>query len=749
MFNLNLACRAGNWLALALFLAAPNLWAQTNGTPTNITVRIMAANLNGNTQSYQPFALRIFQGLVPDIVAIQEFNYGGNTPADFRSMIDTAFGTNFVYYRENYPSGIPNGIISRYPIVASGSWADPVQSQPNRGFAWAQIALPGTNTIYVVSVHLLTSSATDRSAEAANLKGYMQTNFPPGACMVLAGDFNCDTRTEAAMVTFGSFLSDNPIPTDAEVGGDSDTSINRNHPHDYLLPSFSFTNFMVSCAFASHSFSNGLVFDSRVYTPLSDVPPILFGDSSNAQHMAVMKDFRISFTTSNLSPAAPSISTQPQSQTVNQGGDASFTVAAAGAAPLNYQWRFGGVDISGATSTIYARTNVQSGDAGGYTVVVTNTIGSVTSLVAVLTLATNQPSSITNQPQSQSVFVGQTANFTVGASGATPLTYQWRMNGTNIPGASSSSYSRANVAASDAGSYSVAVSNQLGGVISSNAVLTVLLQQGTTLALWDFNSVTPDTNVATGVTTPSIGSGTAAVVGGISPAFATGSATDPASSGSDNSGWITTSYPAQGTGNKTAGVQFSVSTVGRQNIVIRWDQRDSSTGSKYTRLQYRTNATTFIDFPTPNTVSSIAFESQTNSLAGIPGVNNNSNFAFRIVAEFESSAIGTVNSNYVGATGTYGPGGTVRFDMVTVSGAPLSSSNPPAARATLGSPAYLLGTGIQFTVTGTAGSNYIVQASTNLASSNWVSLVTNASPFTFVDSTTSVQGRRFYRAMTQ
>ena len=48
---------------------------------------------------------------------------------------------------------IPNGIISRYPIVASGSWVDTVQSQPNRGFAWAQIALPGTNDLYVVSVH--------------------------------------------------------------------------------------------------------------------------------------------------------------------------------------------------------------------------------------------------------------------------------------------------------------------------------------------------------------------------------------------------------------------------------------------------------------------------------------------------------------------------------------------------------------------------------------------------------------------
>src|ERR1700743_3603520 len=119
-------------------------------------VRIMSANLNGNSQTYEPFALRIFQGLKPDIVAIQEFNYNNNTPADFRSMVDTAFGTDFSYFREsNAAYSIPNGIISRYPIMNSGSWTD--NSVGNRGFAWAQIDLPGTNILFVVSVHLLTS----------------------------------------------------------------------------------------------------------------------------------------------------------------------------------------------------------------------------------------------------------------------------------------------------------------------------------------------------------------------------------------------------------------------------------------------------------------------------------------------------------------------------------------------------------------------------------------------------------------
>jgi len=160
-------------------------------------LRIMSANLNGNIQSYQPFALRIFEGLKPDIVAIQEFNYGNNSDTDLRSMIDTAFGTNFSYFRETNGYSIPNGIISRFPIGAAGSWDDP--NVPDRGFAWAQILLPGTNPLYVVSVYLNGSAgATVRDTEATNIKSLVQTAFS-NAWVIVAGDFNTDSRTEACV----------------------------------------------------------------------------------------------------------------------------------------------------------------------------------------------------------------------------------------------------------------------------------------------------------------------------------------------------------------------------------------------------------------------------------------------------------------------------------------------------------------------------------------------------------------------
>ena len=113
--------------------------------------------------------------------------------------------------------------------------------------------------------------------------------------------------------------------------------------------------------------------------------------------------------------------------------------------------------------------------------------------------------------------------------------------------------------------------------------------EGEVLAQWNFNSVPPDATLATGTNIVSTGSGTASLIGGTTATYATGSATDPDSAGNDNSGWNTASYAPQGTNNKTSGVQFNVSTLGYERIVITWDHRNSPTSSRYVRLQYSTN----------------------------------------------------------------------------------------------------------------------------------------------------------------
>src|SRR5437667_12310739 len=139
---------------------------------------------------------------------------------------------------------------------------------------------------------------------------------------------------------------------------------------------------------------------------------------------------------------APTITAQPASQTVTAGQSASFNVAATGTAPLSYQWRKNGTAISGATASTYTTPATTSSDNGAqFTVAVSNTAGSATSSAATLTVnAAAVAPSITTQPASQTVTVGQTASFSVAATGTAPLSYQWRKNGTAISGATSSSY---------------------------------------------------------------------------------------------------------------------------------------------------------------------------------------------------------------------------------------------------------------------------------------------------------------------
>src|SRR5213078_3117558 len=163
----------------------------------------------------------------------------------------------------------------------------------------------------------------------------------------------------------------------------------------------------------------------------------------------------------------PTITTQPVSQTVTAGQTATFTVVAAGTAPLSYQWQKNGANISGATSASYVTPATTSSDSGAtFDVVVSNSAGTVTSNTATLTVnAAAVGPTITAQPVSQTVTAGQTATFTVVAAGTAPLSYQWQKNGANISGATSASYTTPATASSDNGvAFDVVVSNSAGTV---------------------------------------------------------------------------------------------------------------------------------------------------------------------------------------------------------------------------------------------------------------------------------------------
>ena len=171
------------------------------------------------------------------------------------------------------------------------------------------------------------------------------------------------------------------------------------------------------------------------------------------------------------SPAT--ITTQPAPQSVTVGQPFTFTVVASGVPAPTYQWKFGTTTIAGATNASYTKASAAASDAGNYSVVVTNAGATVTSSAAALTV--NVPPAITTQPLGAALTVGQAQTLTVVATGTAPLAYQWRKNTTPIATATTASLALTNVQLTDAGDYSVVVSNVAGTVTSANATVSVSL----------------------------------------------------------------------------------------------------------------------------------------------------------------------------------------------------------------------------------------------------------------------------------
>jgi len=169
---------------------------------------------------------------------------------------------------------------------------------------------------------------------------------------------------------------------------------------------------------------------------------------------------------------------QPGSRTNDPGTTATFSVLAGSSAPLSYQWRKDGaplVDggkIAGSGTALLTLTNVLGADAGGYSVVVSNGFGSLTSAVA--TLVVIDPL-IAFQPVSRTCQRGNSVTLSVTAVGTAPFGYQWWHHGAALASATGSSLTLTNLQAADAGDYWVVVNNQYGSATSAVALLTVNL----------------------------------------------------------------------------------------------------------------------------------------------------------------------------------------------------------------------------------------------------------------------------------
>lgn len=208
-------------------------------------------------------------------------------------------------------------------------------------------------------------------------------------------------------------------------------------------------------------------------------------------------------------------------------------------------------------------------------------------------------------------------------------------------------------------------------MIRTSMLLAALLAAGSaqadTIAHWNFN----DSNAVVDA-----GSGSISLIGGATnPGFNSGSPSDPLTTG--DFAFQTESYPAQGAADRTAGVRFNVSTLGFENVSFSFDLRNSNTSSRSVAVQYSLDGFTFTELTTFAATAGDQWNSRSLDLSGIGGANNNASFAFRVVTAMENGA-------YVPARSTSAyQGGTLRFDMVTVTGSQIAVVPEPSSYAML------------------------------------------------------------------
>ena len=274
------------------------------------TIRFMSANItSGNQQNYDDGkGIHIFKAFKPDIVVIQEFNYTEGAG----SLVRTAFGEDFSYYKGT--GRIPNGIISRWPILSHGTWSSNITT--DRSWEWAVIDIPGNRDLLAVSVHL---HGDKHNQEFKPLLTEITNKQKEGNYyVILGGDFNTSSRDSAvSSICYNSSIltcssKSGMYPVDQL--GNGMTSGERDDYYDYVIFDKELDTYEIPITIGEHTYAHGHVIDSRVYSDLNeldDIPPVEAEDSwlcetsphcdgkketrTNMQHMAVIRDVKISY----------------------------------------------------------------------------------------------------------------------------------------------------------------------------------------------------------------------------------------------------------------------------------------------------------------------------------------------------------------------------------------------------------------------------------------------------------------------
>jgi len=188
-------------------------------------------------------------------------------------------------------------------------------------------------------------------------------------------------------------------------------------------------------------------------------------------------------------------------------------------------------------------------------------------------------------------------------------------------------------------------------------------------AQWNFNANTPKASLSNG-------GAKLTVLGNLTITYPGQGGSSDKTSVATGGSFSTAAYNATNCPTSlSCGVQFAVDTTGYENLVFTFDQKNSSTGSGYTSLLYTLDGSSWLQATTFQTATVNWVLGRSFDFSTIAGANNNESFALRLVAAYGPTG------TYVGTTGNFGSGGTIRYDMVTLSGSMIPDVTTPVPEA--------------------------------------------------------------------
>jgi sugar lactone lactonase YvrE len=336
-----------------------------------------------------------------------------------------------------------------FTVTATGS--------PSPSFQW-QRRVAGTSDFVNISNDTNFSGVTTATLTVTGLTAAMNGDeFRAVMANSLTSGLNSDAAS-LTIVTLPVFTSSNNATF--RVGEANSFNVTVNAPGTVTYSATGLPSW------ATINSSTGVISGTPPNTTGSPFAVTITANNGTGNSTAVNQIFTLTVIAAD---APPVISLQPVAVTVNRGDSPTLTAAATGGGTLSFQWLKDGAIINGATSASYTVPNAQ--DSATYSVRITNAFGTVTSNAVVVTVPTSPI--IVGQPRTQFAQVGTSVTFATSVTGS-GLTYQWRKNGVNIPGATTAVHTIGSVTTADAGNYDVIISNNLGAALSSLAQLVVV-----------------------------------------------------------------------------------------------------------------------------------------------------------------------------------------------------------------------------------------------------------------------------------